>query len=132
MSNDPSKSQDRLVPTATDMAADSGPDSSAPVAGTSKASDSTWQSYMNAMEKHIEEETSPARRKNIEVVLNFVRQHGYPAQGYHFLAHHGIMEVWTDDEFPDKNEENLKLIGSTFQDTYGLHYPVEASPRERE
>lgn len=78
MSTDPLKFQYHSVPAATDKA-------SAAVAGKSKAKSSIWQSYINAMERRIEEEKSPARRENIEVVLNFIRQHGYPAQGYRFL-----------------------------------------------
>ncbi|KAK2602147.1 hypothetical protein N8I77_008703 [Diaporthe amygdali] len=73
------------------------------------------------MERQIKEEENPARQENAKVVLKFVRQHGYPAQGYRFLGHHGIMEVWTDDDYPDNNEENLELIGGSFKDTYGLY-----------
>lgn len=132
MSSDLSKSQDQSIPAATDKVSDSRTEPSQAVAGTSKAKSSIWQTYINAMERQIKEEKNPARRENAEVVLKFVRQHGYPAQGYHFLPHHGILEIWTDDEYPDNNEENLKLIGGSFEDTYGLASPVELSPRERE
>ncbi|KAJ0116203.1 hypothetical protein J7T55_005149 [Diaporthe amygdali] len=132
MSTNLSKPQDQSIPTATDKANNSGNESTPAVAGTSKANSSIWQSYIDTVERQIKEEKNPARQENAEVVLKFVRQHGYPAQGYRFLAHHGIMEIWTDDDYPDNNEENLKLIGGSFKETYGLHYPWEISPRERE
>lgn len=30
------------------------------------------------------------------------------------------MEVWTDDEFPDKDEENVKLIGGSLKTLMAL------------
>lgn len=151
MSTNLSQSQDQSIPAAPNKATNSGNESSPAVAGTTKANTSVWQSYIDAAERRIKEEKNPARQENAKVVLKFVRQHGYPAHGYRFLAHHGIMEVWTDDEYPDKNEDNLRLIGGSFVDTYSLvccwslidhpicnfanlvqHYPVQMSPREGE
>lgn len=120
MSTNLSPSHDQSVPTATDKATDNGNGSSPAVAGTCKADSSIWQSYIDAAERRIKEEKNPARQENAKVVLKFVRQHGYPAHGYYFLAHHGIMEVWIEDEYPDNNEDNLRLIGGSFVDTYSL------------
>ncbi|KAL1858825.1 hypothetical protein Daus18300_009823 [Diaporthe australafricana] len=131
MSTDPPKSQDESVPVPTDEAAIDGATDSetksspAIVAGTTKADSEIWQSYIDLVKDQIKEQTNPARRQHAELCLEFVKQHGYPAHGYRFLAHHGITEVFSYAEHPDKNEENFRRIGGSFVGTFGFMYPME-------
>lgn len=129
MSTNPSESQNQPVPTPTDRATENGTSlSPTTIAGTTKADSRMWQYYIDMVEGQIKEETNPARRQNAEVCLEFVRQYGYPAEGYRFLIHHGTMEVLTEDQYAFRDEEHLRRIGS-FTDTYGLVCccPVPAS-----
>lgn len=121
MSTDPSKSQDQPVPAPTDTATASGTKSSpATVTGTTKVDNEWLQFYIDMVERQIQEESNPARRENAQVCLEFVRKHGYPAQGYRFLVYQGITEVLTEEQDMDRDGELLRRVGGSFQDTYGL------------
>lgn len=121
MSTDPSQSQDQLVTIPTDKVTKSRTESSpATVAGATKADSKMLQFYIDMVEKQIKEETNPTRRQNAQVCLEYVRQHGYPAQGYRFLIHQGIMEVLTEDESMKRTAELAREVAGCLQYTYGL------------
>lgn len=121
MSSGPSKSQDQPVPTPTDRATESGVESpAATVNGATKEDDRFLHFYINLVQEHIEKETNPVRQKNAQVCLEFVRQHGYPAQGYRFRVHCGTMEVLTVEEHRVRQDELLQQAGVSLKDDYGL------------
>lgn len=120
MSTDSSNTQNQPVPAPTDRDTENQPGlPPTTVAGTTTANKEIWHFYIDMVEGQIKEEQNLARRQNAEVCLEFVKQHGYPAIGYRFLIHHGIMEVLTQDEYPYRDDEHLRQIGS-FKDAYGL------------
>lgn len=120
MSTDPSNTQTQPVPAPADKDTENRTGlPPATVAGTTKANTTIWTFYIDMVEGQIKEQKNPARRQNAEVCLEFVKQHGYPATGYRFLIHHGIMEVLTQDEYPYRDEDHLQQIGS-FKEAYGL------------
>lgn len=121
MSTDSLQSQNQPVPIPTNEVTKSGNESSpATVAGATKADGKMLQFYINMVEEQIKEETNPTRQQNAQVCLEYVRQHGYPAQGYRFLIHQGKMEVLTEDESMKRKGKLAREVAGCLQDTYGL------------
>lgn len=50
------------------------------------------------MESHLQGGLTASSRTNIEVCLEFVKEHGYPAGRYNFLVDGGVLEVLTQHE----------------------------------
>lgn len=70
-----------------------------------------WQSYIKMVEGEREKEANATRRHNIQVCLGFLKQHGYPAYGYNYMIHHGVLEVLTDEEDLERGQdEQLREI----------------------
>jgi hypothetical protein len=96
-----------IIPTTIATATESGTESSSPatVTGATKADAQSLRFYLELVQGNIKEETNPVRRQNAEVCLEFLKQHGYPAQGYRFLIHQGIMEVLNQDDYKHRKGE---------------------------
>lgn len=97
------------------------PEPQATVVGATKADAECWHFYLDLAAQDAKEEPNEARRQNAQVALEFLTRHGYPAKGYKFLAHHGIMEVMSD-ECPRTAALSIALgkrVGP-WADTYGL------------
>lgn len=109
--------------TQADMAIQNGTDLLSPgatVRGTSKVDTDMWEFYVNMVQRNIEEETNPVRRQNAQVCLEFLRQHGYPAHGYHFSVHQEIMLVLTTEQDRDRDGQIFRRVGGSLKDSYGL------------
>ncbi|KAH8766182.1 hypothetical protein F5883DRAFT_522610 [Diaporthe sp. PMI_573] len=114
-----------LKPTA--IATESGTESLSPatVTGATKADAESLLFYLELVQGNIKEETNLVRRQNAEVCLEFLKQHGYPAQGYRFLIHQGIMEVLNQDDYKHRKGELARQIPGCLRDTYGLYPPLQ-------
>jgi hypothetical protein len=123
MSSDTSQIQDQPVPTppgsATQNRTDLSP-ATGTVTGATRADSKELQSYIEMVEDTIKEETNPVRRQNAEVCLEFVKQNGYPAHGYRFLIHRGVMEVLKQDEFNRRTDDLARQIPGCLRDAFGL------------
>lgn len=123
MSTDPSQfpSEHQNVPKPTDQVTGSGTEfSSARVTGATKTDGDMLQFYINMVAEHIKKETNPTRRQNIQVCLEYTRQHGYPAQGYRFFVHQGVMEVLTEDQYRTRRKDVSREVPGCLTDVFGL------------
>lgn len=121
MSSDPSQPQDQSAPTVPGESTENGTDSSpATVAGATKADAEEVQGHIRLVEGSIKNESDPVRRRNAEVCLEFVKQYGYPAHGYRFFVHEGVMEVLKADQYDHRTEELLIQTPGCLMDSYIL------------
>lgn len=113
MSSDPSQPQDQPVPTAPGGSTESGTDSSpVTVTGATRDDAEEVQGHISLVEGIIKNESSPVRRRNAEVCLEFVKQHGYPVQGYRFFIHEGVIQVLEKDQYEHITDElNIQTPG---------------------
>lgn len=121
MSSIHSETQDLPAPMASGGTIEIGADSSqATVTGATRASAEEVQSHIDLVEDSIKKETNPVRLRNAEVCLEFVKKHGYPAPGYRFLIHQGVMKVLKLEDFRHRTKELAEQTPGCLRDTYGL------------
>lgn len=126
MSSQPGQSSDQAAqspppaaPAAQDAATERTVDQpSAAIIGTTKADAGFLEAFIDLVAKDLEMEKNEVRRQNAQACLEFVTRHGYPADGYEFTAHIGIVEVFTRQSHYGDHEHE-KRVGP-WPDTYGL------------
>lgn len=87
-----------------------------------KGDETLWQDHILSLVEHQRKGGTTTYLQNVQVCLDFVKQHGYPTggpEGYTFVAHHGILEVFTEKEsferdFGDQNSECFILVRRCF------------------
>lgn len=57
-----------------------------------------WQAYISTVEDDSQKDSTAIQRQNLEICLEFIKQHGYPAGRYNFFTHNGILEILMDKE----------------------------------